>query len=91
MSRPSEWWASVRSRVQGSDEKGSATEGPVTREVEARAAMVVNTAAVLRSRGRGSVRGNGRGNGTSGSGFTGYRTQPVWFCTSTPCLSAPDE
>ncbi|GLP65588.1 hypothetical protein TUSST3_22080 [Streptomyces sp. TUS-ST3] len=68
MSRPSEWWAAVRSSVQGAEENGSATEGPVTREVAARAAMVVNTAAVLRSRGRGKLRGNGRGNGTSGSG-----------------------
>jgi hypothetical protein len=65
---PSEWWASVRSSVQGPEEKGSATEGPVTRDVAARAATVVNTAAVLRSRGRGRVRGNGRDNVTSGNG-----------------------
>ncbi|CAM5255348.1 hypothetical protein SGLAM104S_00591 [Streptomyces glaucescens] len=57
MSRPSEWCAFVRCRAQGAAEKGSATEGPVKREVAARAARVVNTAAVLRSRGRGSGRG----------------------------------
>ncbi|GAA2526324.1 hypothetical protein GCM10010398_08700 [Streptomyces fimbriatus] len=52
MSRPSEWWASVRVRAQGAAEKGSAAEGTVTIEVAASADMVVHIAAVLRSRGR---------------------------------------
>ncbi|GAA4549458.1 hypothetical protein GCM10023097_36350 [Streptomyces collinus] len=64
MSRPSEWWASVRVRAQGAAESDSAAEGPTPREVAASADMVVNTAAVLRSR----ARGNGRGTGTSGCG-----------------------
>ncbi|GGV56273.1 hypothetical protein GCM10010294_01800 [Streptomyces griseoloalbus] len=52
MSRPSEWWASVRVRAQGAAEKGSATEGTLTREVATSADMVVHIAAVLRSRSR---------------------------------------
>jgi len=69
------------------------TEGLPIREVAASAVRVVNTAAVLRSRGRGSRRtGRGsRGTETSGSGSRDTATQTVLICRTTPCFSAPDE
>jgi hypothetical protein len=49
----------VRCSAHGTAENGSATDGPVTSEVAATADKVLNTAAVLRSRGPlHALRGN---------------------------------
>ncbi|GAA3256497.1 hypothetical protein GCM10010469_19690 [Streptomyces labedae] len=52
MSRPSEWWASVRVSTHGSAENGSGPDGTLTKDVAASADIVVHIAAVVRSRGR---------------------------------------